>query len=110
MKLLILPLIVISMLVASCEKQPMLVDKTSSSESFLPMEIGNYWRKGDRSYIEIQDTVRINMNLFYKFYSVDGDTFSIRYLSVDEHNQLWESGPSGSGHEVLLAKFDANVR
>ncbi|NEU07604.1 hypothetical protein GZH53_04690 [Flavihumibacter sp. R14] len=110
MKLLILPLIVISMLVTSCEKQATVLKEISSSESFLPMEIGNYWRNGDDNYTEIQDTVRINNKLFYKFYSlIGGDAISVQYFRLDEHNQLWESTPGGTGKEYLHAKFDARV-
>jgi hypothetical protein len=78
--------------------------------SFLPMQIGNYWRIGSSSFTEIQDTLRFNQQLYYKFYSlVGGDVMAIHYLRIDDQNQLWEGYPGQPGKEYLHAKFDANV-
>ena len=110
MKLFILPLLIISLVITSCEVQKVEIEKTSSSESFLPMEIGNYWRNGDHTYTEIRDTVRFDGKLYYKFYSlIGGDAISEEYLRIDDHNQLWSGNPGNSGKEYLKAKFDAKV-
>jgi hypothetical protein len=78
--------------------------------SFLPMQIGNYWRIGSNSFTEIKDTLRFNQQLYYKFYSlVGGDAISINYLRMDNQNQLWEGYPTQPGKEYLHAKFDASV-
>ena len=109
MKRLILPLLLFS-LITSCDKQPVEIEKVGSSESFLPMEIGNYWRNGAHTYTEIQDTMRFDNKLYFKFYSlVGGDVESVRYFRLDESNQLWEGYSSDPGKEYLMAKFDAKA-
>jgi hypothetical protein len=106
-------LLLITLLVTACKKddgQDMETLKTSPSESFLPMEIGNYWRNNAENFTEIRDTMRINNKLYYQFYSlVGGDGIAISYMRIDEQNQLWESYPSAPVKEYLSAKFSANV-
>jgi hypothetical protein len=110
MKILCIPILLLSLIITSCEVQHMEIEKTNSSESFLPMEIGNYWRNGEHTYIEIQDTLRIGSNLYYKFYSLTGgDVYSTTYMRLDAENQLWEGYPTTPGKEYLKAKFNANV-
>lgn len=80
------------------------------SESFLPMQIGNYWKMDAQNYTEIQDTMTIDGKLYFKFYSlVGGDAVSTSYLRIDQDNQLLESWPSAGGKEYLRAKFNGNV-
>ncbi|NEU09590.1 hypothetical protein GZH53_14785 [Flavihumibacter sp. R14] len=110
MKQLILPFLLFSLMLTSCEKKPLELEKFSSTESFLPMEIGNYWRIGTQDYIEIQDTVRFGDHLYYKFFGLTGgDVHSTTYMRLDANNQLWEGYPRDPGKEYLKAKFDANV-
>ena len=110
MNYLVIPLLLISLLFTSCGKQAMTIKDISSSESFLPMEIGNYWRNGDHTYSEIRDTVRFGGHLYYKFYSLTGgDASSTTYMRVDAENQLWEGFINTPGKEYLKARFDAKL-
>jgi len=105
-------LLLIVLLMTACKKDYQSTDikTTDSSESFLPMEIGNYWRINKENFTEIRDTVRIGNKLYYEFYSlIGGDGISITYMRIDEENQLLESFPSEPGKQYLHAKFDANV-
>lgn len=94
-------------LISSCKK-----DKIQQPEvdSFLPMQIGNLWWVSDQSYTEIQDTVRINNKLFYKFYSlIGGDATSTAYLRIDEQNRLVESAPGLPLKVYIRADFSAEI-
>lgn len=107
-------LVLIVVLNMSCTKEGETPENTSlnvpETGSFLPMHIGNYWRKAAHSFTEIQDTLRFNQQLYYKFYSlVGGDAILIQYLRIDTQNQLWEGYPNQPGKEYLHAKFDANI-
>ncbi|QNK61590.1 hypothetical protein H7F33_13610 [Pedobacter sp. PAMC26386] len=87
-----------------------IIKQTAASDSFMPMQIGNKWSHGAHSYTEIQDTVRINKKLYYKFYSlVGGDATSTKYLRIDEKNQLLEAFPDQPGMTYVHAQFNANV-
>jgi hypothetical protein len=82
-----------------------------SSQSFLPMQIGNYWKKNVQNYTEIKDTVTIGGALYFKFYSLaGGDAESTSYLRIDENNQLIESWPSEPTKKYIHAKFDGKVK
>jgi hypothetical protein len=121
MKSFVLPLLLLPLFFVACEKNSpdpkidtpdLKIDTQISkhddgSQSFLPMEVGNYWKKDIQNYTEIQDTVRINKKLFYKFYSlIGGDVRLTQYLRIDENNQLVESSPSNPGYQIISAKFD----
>ena len=81
------------------------------STSFLPMQIGNYWKMDAQNYTEIQDTLSIDGKLYYKFYSLTGgDAVSTYYLRIDENNQLIESWPSEPAKEYIHAKFNGEVK
>lgn len=107
MKLITPMLILVLLFVTACSKD----EATGiSDESFLPMKIGNYWKNDDNNYIEIQDSVKIGDNVYYKFFSlIGGDGILTRYLRIDEKNRLLESYPSQPGKEYLHAKFDADL-
>lgn len=80
------------------------------ANSFLPMQIGNQWRIDSQNYTEIQDTVRMDGKLYYKFYSlIGGDAVSTVYLRIDENNQLMESWPDSTGKQYTRAKFNSKV-
>ena len=81
-----------------------------SSESFLPMEIGNYWKINKDNYIEITDTLRIDGDLFYKFYSLTGgDAVGRQYLRIDSENNLIEKSPMYPSWEYVHAKFNLTM-
>ena len=66
----------------------------NNGESFLPMQIGNYWKNNDDNYTEILDTLRIQGDLYYKFYSlIGGDGILIQYLRIDNEQNLIRSHP-----------------
>lgn len=80
------------------------------SDAWLPMHIGNYWRMGTNSSIDIIDTARFANHLYYKFYAkIGADAFSTQYLRIDSLNRLWEGYPSQPGKEYLHARFDGNL-
>lgn len=95
-------------LLSSCKKQTI---SNSAIDSFLPMQVGNYWGAVDRkNYTEIQDTVRINGQLYYKFFSlIGGDGASTSYLRIDEQNRLVESYPENPLRIYVRADFSAKV-
>ncbi|MNL06390.1 hypothetical protein D3C87_1270240 [compost metagenome] len=81
-----------------------------ATNSFLPLQIGNYWKIDAQNYTEIQDTIRIDGKLYYKFYSlVGGDAVSTAYLRIDENGKLKESWPDATDKEYTRAQFNSNV-
>jgi hypothetical protein len=81
-----------------------------ASDSFLPMNIGNYWLLNNENYTRITGTIRIDGNLFYEFYSlIGGDAIGVQYLRIDENNNLIEKSPNNSNWNYLHAKFNSNV-
>lgn len=97
------------MLFSSCKKDG---NQADDANSFLPMQVGNYWGTANRqnSYTEIQETVEINGKTYYKFYSlVGGDAISIVYLRIDEQNRLVESYPNYPSEIYVRADFNAKV-
>lgn len=94
--------------ISSCQNKT--AKEIPASESFMPLQIGNRWDMGSQNYTEIQDTVRIDNQLYYKVYSlIGGDATDTKYLRVDEKNQLLEAFPDQPGKVYTHAKFDANV-
>ncbi|MFF5382278.1 hypothetical protein [Pedobacter suwonensis] len=97
--------IFISLIILSCQTNK---EQQLAADSYLPMQIGNLWYMNAQSYTEIQDTVRINNKLFYKFYSlVGGDAVSTVYLRIDEHNRLIEGYPYSPLKTYTRADFSA---
>lgn len=111
MKKAILQSLLFSLFFSACTMHSTKNENNESSQSFLPMQIGNYWKIDPQNYTEIQDTLRIDGKLYFKFYSlVGGDAVSTSYLRIDENNQLLESWPSAAGKEYLRAKFNGKVK
>ncbi len=82
----------------------------SSSDSYLPIAIGNYWRQDDGNYISITDTLRIGELLFYKFESLTGyDAYGTQYLHLDKNDDLIERWSTSSDQIYLHAKFGSKV-
>jgi hypothetical protein len=102
-----LSFILIGLFVLSCQKNK---GQNLAADSFLPMQIGNLWYMNAQSYTEIQDTVRINKKLFYKFYAlVGGDATNTFYLRIDEQNKLIESYPDTPLTTYIRADFNAKI-
>lgn len=102
-----LSFILVILFMLSCQKKKV---QNGGADSFLPMQIGNLWYMNAQSYTEIQDTVRINKKLFYKFYAlVGGDATSTFYLRIDEQNKLVESYPDDSLKTYVRADFNAKI-
>lgn len=94
--------------ISSCQNKT--EKEIPASESFMPMQIGNRWEISPRTYTEVQDTLRIDNKLYYKFYSlIGGDATATKYLRIDEKNQLLEAFPDQPGKVYTHAQFDANV-
>ncbi|WP_131537382.1 hypothetical protein [Pedobacter nototheniae] len=99
--------IAIVVLMSSSCKNKMATDKNPSN-SFFPMQIGNYWKMSPTSYTEIQDTTQIDGKLYYKFYSlVGGDATSTNYYRIDEQNRLVESYTDDPKKVYVKADFNA---
>jgi hypothetical protein len=100
----------IMILFASCQQKVVTTKEIGAADSFMPMQIGNSWRMGDHSYTEIQDTMRIDNKLYYKFYSlVGGDATDVKYMRIDENNDLLEAYPDQPKLIYTHAKFNAKV-
>jgi hypothetical protein len=90
------------------------IDEERSSfngeQSFLPMHIGNYWKNDKNNYVEIIDTLRIQGDLYYKFYRLmGGDSRYISYMRIDSNQNLIESFPDDPDFKYTHAKFDAQI-
>lgn len=80
----------------------------TSQNSFLPMAIGNIWKMGEQNYTKIQDTLRIGGKLYFKFYSlVGGDAVDVKYLRIDNNNQLLEAYLDQTEKIYTHARFNA---
>lgn len=107
MKKTILQWLLLPFLLVACKTAKMHND---AGQSFLPMQVGNYWKMDAQNYTEIQDTMRIDGKLYYKFYSlIGGDAVSTAYLRIDENNHLLESWPEASSKEYTRAMFNSKV-
>lgn len=109
----ILVIFTVSLVIVSCKKNAT-IDAWGSrprttSSSFYPLRIGNYWRNDSQTYTEVRDTLRIQQKLYYKVYSlVGGDSELTQYLRIDENQNLVEANPLDT-NLFIYAKFNANV-
>ncbi len=97
------------LLASSCKKKE---EANPIIDSFLPMQVGNYWGTANRqdSYTEIQETVQINGKTYYKFFSlIGGDGVSVSYLRIDEQNRLIQAFPTEPSKIYVRADFNAKV-
>lgn len=102
--------LIIILTIPACKMKKTAMQPLAAADSFMPMQIGNKWSHGANSYTEIQDTVRIGKQLYYKFYSlVGGDASDTKYLRIDENNQLLESYPDQPNVVYVHAKFNASL-
>lgn len=93
----------------SCQSTPK-TSIPSVQDSFLPMQVGNLWKMGDQNYTTIQDTTNIDGKLYFKFYSlIGGDAVDIKYLRINEANELVEAYPGQPKKIYTHAKFNAKV-
>ena len=80
-----------------------------SEESFLPMHIGNYWKLNEENFTKIVDTLRIQGDLYYKFYSLTGgDAVGTEYLRIDDDQNLIGTYPDNPEFKYTDAKFSAD--
>jgi hypothetical protein len=112
MKIKILVILLVSSLLA-CEKSSVnkgAVPDKNVSESFMPLQIGNYWNFNKENYSIVSDTVRIKGNLYYKISSLTGgDVGGEDYYRIDENNNLLSGSITNPDFTYLIAKFNANV-
>lgn len=81
-----------------------------SNDSFLPMTIGNYWKNNEENFTKIIDTLRIQGDLYYKFYSlIGGDGINTQYLRIDDNLNLIETYPDNPDSKYIHAKFNAQL-
>jgi hypothetical protein len=105
-----LVLIILSVSIIGCEKYTPDKFNIDQEDSFLPMNIGNYWRMNSENYIEIVDTIWIEGNLFYKFSSLTGgDAIGVQYLRIDDNNNLIEKYPTKLEWTYVHAKFNSEI-
>jgi hypothetical protein len=94
----------------ACNKKDDTKKADESANSFLPLQIGNYWKVDSQNYTEIQDTVRIKGILYYKLFSLTGgDVASEEYYRIDENQNLILGSVRYPDHQYLKAKFNASV-
>ncbi|HKG05051.1 MAG TPA: hypothetical protein VKB19_01265, partial [Pedobacter sp.] len=110
------PLLCISLFFVACKKDKKPEEKETPDvkaekpKSFLPMQVGNYWKKDKYNKIEITDSVYIKGELYYRFdHLIDGDGLATSYSTIDDKNQLWESSPQRPDIKSLVARFDDKV-
>lgn len=109
MKKSFLSFLCLALLIVSCTMQNKNHNENASG-SFMPMQIGNYWKVDAQNYTEIKDTLRIDGKLYYQFYSlVGGDAVSKVFLRINEKKELVESWPASEGKEYVRAQFGGNV-
>ena len=105
----ILFLICLIMGVYGCKKS-VVVSRTPSVDSFLPMQVGNLWYADKENFTEIQDSVLIGGKLFYKFYSlIGGDGVATSYMRIDERGRLVVGDPNNAAFSAIRADFNAKV-
>ncbi len=113
MKHLVAMLVFLSFISVGCKKEKQAEAHNNppvNNDSYLPMEVGNYWKTNDQNYTEIRGTKTIHDQLFYEFFSlVGGDAVSVRYLRINENGDLIEMYPDGSSTVYTHAKFNAEV-
>lgn len=86
------------------------VTTQTAQGSYLPMHVGNRWKINAENYTEIRDTLRINGERFYYFYSlIGGDIVMQQYLRIDEELRLVERFPGDPDFRYLHADFGAEV-
>lgn len=109
MKKTFLLLLIIPLLLVACMMQNKNQNE-KATESFLPMQIGNYWKVDAQNYTEIKDSLRIDGKLYYEFYSlIGGDAISKVFLRMDENQQLVESWPSSKRKDYVRAQFGGKL-
>lgn len=90
MKKSFLSFLCLALLIVSCTMQNKNHNENASG-SFIPMQIGNYWKVDAQNYTEIKDTLRIDGKLYYQFYSlVGGDAVSKVFLRINE-KKSWQN-------------------
>ncbi|WP_207421363.1 hypothetical protein [Desertivirga brevis] len=110
MKRILFLLSIVTAVFTSCQKDVYQSPLTPESDSFMPLQIGNYWRVDSQNFSEIQDTVRIKGQLYYKMFSLTGgDAMSEDYLRIDANNNLISSSPRFPEIQYIRARFGANV-
>ena len=83
---------------------------TSPSESFFPLQIGNYWRINDQNYSEVKDTLTIKGELYYQVSSLTGgDAFGENYYRINQDQELISTSPRYPDYRYTHAKFNANL-
>ncbi len=83
---------------------------SETSDGFLPLHVGNYWKINEENYTVILDTIRINNNKFYHVSTLDGgDAYLIQYLRIDEDHNLISSYPDNPEFKYTMAKFNAEL-
>jgi len=108
-KLIILLILLISPF--GCEIDEDQVTNEFLSDSFYPMNIGNYWKVNKDNYTEIVDTISIEGDLFYEFNTLIGgkDRYK-KYLRIDENNNLIGKHPDDTtGKVTTYAQFNSST-
>ncbi len=115
MKHILLPLALVLVFLSACKKSAdtgLTPDGNpiTTSDSFYPLQVGNYWTIDQYTHIQVTDTLRVNGDLYYKVYSLfGGDMINIQYLRIDASQNLLQVDPAHPSKIMVLAKFNANV-
>lgn len=82
----------------------------AQEKSFLPMQMGNLWETNPQNFTQVQDTLRIGGNLYFKFHSlIGGDAVDTKYLRIDASGQLLEAYPDQPGKTYTHARFNGKL-
>ncbi len=111
MKHLVTMLVFLSFISTGCKKEKQVETYDNpplNNESYLPMQVGNYWKINDQNYTKILGTKTISDQLFYEVVSlIGGDAGSVQYLRINDDGDLIEMYPDGSSTVYTHAKFNA---
>jgi hypothetical protein len=77
------------------------------NNSSLLIKIGSYWKINRKNFTVITYILKIQGDLYYKFYSlISVDGISIVYLIIDENLNLIVSYPNHPDFNYIDAKFN----
>jgi hypothetical protein len=114
-------LIILILMIFSCEEIPIKKSqittkelqefaKENGEESFMPLEVGNYWKNDDLNYTEVLSKKEIAGKIYYEVFTlIGGDGTATRYLRVDEEKNLIHIEPDAPDFVYTEAKFAAKI-
>lgn len=96
-------------LFGSCQRHPE-TKAAAKQQSFLPMQVGNLWQVNAQNFTQVQDTLSIGGNLYFRFHSlIGGDAVDTKFLRIDGSGELLEAYPDQPGKIYTHARFKGKL-